>query len=164
VFKRSLFLAALSLLTISLYGLSANAQEQGPNGQDSMAQGGMTNDQHEHGRGGHGQMDPAARVKELTQKLSLSSDQQSKIRSILEDQQKQVAQLRNDSSMSQQDRRSKFMELHQNAASQIRSVLNDDQQKKFDAMQQQHKNREGKQRGGWNEAPPSGQSNPQNPQ
>jgi hypothetical protein len=159
MFKRSLFLAALSLFTISLYGLSANAQQQGSNGQDSMAQ-----EQHEQGHGGHGQMDPAARTKELSQKLNLSSDQQSKIQSILEDQQKQFAQLRNDSSMSQQDRRSKFMELHQSAASQIRSVLNDDQQKKFDAMEQRHKDRNGKQRGGWNEAPPSSQSNPPNPQ
>jgi periplasmic protein CpxP/Spy len=162
MFKRSLYLAALSVLTVSLYAFSANAQGQGPNGQDSMAQGGMANAQHEHGQGGH-HMDPAARTKELSQKLSLSSDQQSKVQSILEDQQKQFAQLRNDSSLSQQDRRSKFMEMHQNTVSQIRSVLNDEQQKKFDAMQERHKEREGRQRGGWNEAPPSQQSNPQNP-
>lgn len=162
MFKRSLYLAALSVLTVSLYAFAANAQEQGSSGQGSMAQGSMANEQHEHG--GHGKMDPAAHAKELSQKLNLSSDQQSKVQSILEDQQKQFANLRNDTSLSQQDRHSKFMELHQNTASQIRSVLNPDQQKKFDAIEERHKNHEGRQRGGWNEAPPSSQPNQQNPQ
>jgi Spy/CpxP family protein refolding chaperone len=70
----------------------------------------------------------------LTKQLNLTSDQQSKIKPILENQAEQMQKLHQDSSLSQQDRMSKMREIHQNTTSQIRETLTPDQQQKLDAM------------------------------
>jgi periplasmic protein CpxP/Spy len=88
-----------------------------------------------------GGMDPAQRTQELTQKLKLSSDQQSKVQSIYESAKSQMESLHKDSSMSQEDRRSKMMEIHKNADAQVRDVLDSNQQKKFDEMQARREQR-----------------------
>jgi periplasmic protein CpxP/Spy len=112
-------------------GTLAYAQESQPANQDSTTVPSM---HHQHGKRGGG--DPAKQVQHLTKELNLNSDQQSKVKSILEDQQKQMQSLRADTSMQQADKRSKFMDLRQSSSSQIRALLNADQQKKFDAMKQ----------------------------
>lgn len=90
----------------------------------------------------HGQMPSVdERVQHLTKKLNLNDDQQAKVKSILEDQQKQMASLRQDTSLSQQDRRSKFKDIHQDTMQKVRGVLNPDQQKQFDQMQAKRKER-----------------------
>ena len=79
------------------------------------------------------------RVHHLTKMLSLSDDQQAKVKSILEDQQSQATALRQDASLSQQDRRAKFQQIHEATQGKIRDVLTDEQKTKFDQMQAQHK-------------------------
>ena len=49
-------------------------------------------------------------LKHLTKKLNLSDDQQAKLKPILEDQRKQMDGIRNDSSLSREDRFSKMQE------------------------------------------------------
>ena len=102
-----------------------------------------------HRHGGWGHQDTGKRVQHLTKKLNLSSDQQSKIKGILDQQQTQFQSLHQDSSMSRQDRHAKMMDLRKSTDDQIRAVLNPDQQKTFDEMRQkqmermrQHKERE----------------------
>ena len=46
-----------------------------------------------------------------------------------------MEKLRSDSSLSQDDRRSKMMDIHKASNDQIRALLNSDQQKKWDEMQ-----------------------------
>jgi hypothetical protein len=82
-----------------------------------------------------GGMDPAQHTQELTQKLKLNSDQQSKVLSIYESAKSQMEGLRKDSSMSQEDRRSKMMEIRKNTDAQVREVLDSNQQRKWDEMQ-----------------------------
>ncbi len=86
----------------------------------------------------HGPFDPAQHTQELTKKLKLTSDQQTKVQSILESEHSQMASLRQDSSVSQQDRHSKMMDIHQTSDSQIRALLDPNQQKKWDEMQAKH--------------------------
>ena len=93
------------------------------------------------GHGKHGKQDPAERVQKLSKKLNLSSEQQTKVQGILESQQQQMQSLRQDTSLSAQDRKAKAADLRQSTSSQIRAVLNADQQKKFDQMEQTHKQR-----------------------
>lgn len=94
---------------------------------------------------GRGPMSVDDRVKMLADRLNLSDDQQSKVKSILTDSQKQQQSIRDDSSLSEDDRRSKMRGLRESTNSKIREVLNDDQKKKFDEMQQQMRGRgEGK--------------------
>jgi Spy/CpxP family protein refolding chaperone len=86
----------------------------------------------------HGPFDPAQRTQELTKKLKLTSDQQTKVQSILESEHSQMESLRQDSSVSQQDRHGKMMDIHQTSDSQIRALLDPTQQKKWDEMQAKH--------------------------
>jgi protein CpxP len=87
----------------------------------------------EHGRGGH--FDPAQRTERLTKELKLTSDQQPKVLDILKSEQSKMQDLRSDSSVSQDDRRSKMMDIHKASDDQIRALLDANQQKKFDEMQ-----------------------------
>lgn len=105
--------------------------------QDSPSQN-QNNDQppsQEHGR--HHGMDPAQRTQELTRKLKLTSDQQAKVKDALESEHSQMETLHQDSSLSQDDRRSKMMDIRKSTATQIRGLLDSNQQKKWDEMQAQ---------------------------
>jgi Spy/CpxP family protein refolding chaperone len=87
-------------------------------------------------------------VKRMAKQLSLNDDQQQKLKPILEDQRQQMQQLRNDSSLSQDEKFNKMRDVHEKASSQIKALLNEDQQKKFDEMQQKHRERWESRRGG----------------
>lgn len=87
----------------------------------------------------HGMPSVDERLQHLTKMLNLSSDQQAKVKTILEEQRDQMTALKGDTSMSQQDRRAKFQSIHQDAHQKIEGVLNDEQKAKFEQMQTQHK-------------------------
>lgn len=79
------------------------------------------------------------RVQHLTKALNLTTDQQAKVKSILEDQKNQMASLKQETSLSKQDRHAKFQAIHQETRQKIQAVLTDDQQAKFEQMQARHK-------------------------
>ena len=126
----ALLLAALACTAVPF----AAAQDSGSssNDQPSANAGGPS----EHGRGGH--FDPAKRTEMLTKRLKLTADQQPKVLDILKSAQSQMQSLRSDSSVSQEDRRSKMMDIHKTSDDQIRALLDANQQKKWDAMQSEH--------------------------
>lgn len=107
---------------------------------------------------GHHHFDPAKQTERLTKKLNLTSDQQAKVQDILTSAQSQMQGLRSDSSMSQDDLRSKMMEIHKTSADQIRALLDPTQQKKFDEMQSRRGHRKHGQGGADSGASPSGNS------
>jgi periplasmic protein CpxP/Spy len=121
----ALLLAAL-VYTVAPF---ASAQDNGSGDQQSTTAGAPP----EHGRGGH--FDPEKRTEMLTKQLKLTSDQQPKVLDILKTTQSQMQSLRSDSSVSQDDRRSKMMEIHKTSNDQIRALLDPTQQKKWDTMQ-----------------------------
>jgi Spy/CpxP family protein refolding chaperone len=87
--------------------------------------------------GGRGQgMNADAQLEHMSQALNLTDDQKTRIKPILQDGFKQLQQIRQDSSLSEQDRRAKFQEVHQKMMSDIRPILNADQQKKLDEMRE----------------------------
>ena len=97
-------------------------------------------------------------LKHLTKKLKLSDEQQTKLKPILEDQHKQMDQLREDSSLSRQEKFSKMQEIRQNSDTQIKSVLTEDQQKNFDKMRAEQQDRMKQWHRGGANAPPAGAS------
>lgn len=121
------------LLVIALAGLTCAVSA--PAIAQDNAQPPQSNEQGEHG---HRHFDPAKRAERLTKELNLNSDQQAKVLDVMKSEQSQMESLHSDSSMSQDDRRSKMMDIHKTSNDQIRSVLDPDQQKKFDAMQSKH--------------------------
>ena len=86
------------------------------------------------GRGPGQPMTADQRLQRMSQQLNLSADQQQQIKPILENESKQMQALREDTSLSPDDRRSKMMQIRQESASQIKPILNVDQQKQFDEM------------------------------
>jgi periplasmic protein CpxP/Spy len=105
----------------------------------------------------HGPPDPAERTKELTKRLNLTPDQQTKVLDALQSQHSQMESLRQDSSLSQQDRRAKMMEIHKSTDEQIRGLLDSTQQKKWDEMQARHERGMENRHSG---PPDAGQQNP----
>ncbi|HYM08774.1 MAG TPA: hypothetical protein VEU11_19640 [Terriglobales bacterium] len=113
------------------------------------------------GMGHHPMMSVDDQLQHLTKKLKLSDDQQAKLKPILEDQNKQMQQIHNDSSLSREDRFSKMQDLRQSSDTQIKSVLNEEQQKSFDKMREEQRERmKNWRRGG--DTPPPPPSNPDN--
>ncbi|MGB0030959.1 MAG: hypothetical protein WBP77_07205 [Candidatus Sulfotelmatobacter sp.] len=106
----------------------------------AAAQDNQSNDQQappsqENGGRHHGPPDPARRTAELTKQLNLTSDQQAKVLSVLQSERSQMESLHQDTSLSQQDRRTKMMDIRKTTDSQIRALLDANQQKKWDEMQ-----------------------------
>jgi protein CpxP len=125
------------LLTVVLAGglmcavvPSAVAQDAGSNDQQPAPAGAPP----ERGPG-HGRFDPSRRSEMLTKQLNLNSDQQTKVQDILKSEQSQMEKIHADSSLSQEERRSKMMDIHKSFNDQIRTLLDAGQQKKWDEMQ-----------------------------
>jgi len=126
--------AAVLLFSISGFAQAPASQDQG--------------DAEHQGAGMHNRrMDPEQQLERMSKQLNLTDDQKAKVKPILEQQHEQMQSLRQDTSLSQQDRRAKFQEIHQNAMSQIRPLLNENQQKKFDKMLQRQEERRSQRRG-----------------
>jgi hypothetical protein len=113
------------------------------------------------GNGGwqHHQMDPAKRTAELTKRLKLTSDQQTKVQDILTTEKTQMESLHQDASTAPQDRRAKMMDIRQTSNTQIRALLDAGQQKKWDEMQARHEQMMENHHGG----PPAGSDQPAPP-
>lgn len=106
----------------------------------------------EHGHGGH--FDPAHRTERLTKELKLTSDQQPKVLDILKSQQSKMQDLRSDSSLSQNDRRSKMMDIRKASDDQIRALLDVNQQKKWGEIQSRRGQWQGHHQDGHGESAP----------
>ena len=84
--------------------------------------------------GPHQPMSADQRLQMMTQQLNLTSDQQTKIKPILENESTQMQSLRSDSSLSQQERRARCRRYGENTNSQIKPILNADQQTQWQQM------------------------------
>ncbi len=85
---------------------------------------------------GHKHMTPDEQVARMTQRYSLTADQQTQIKPILANQHQQMKALRQDTSLSQQDKMAKMKSIRDDSSSKIQAVLNDSQKQKFAQDQQ----------------------------
>jgi len=109
------------------------------------------------GQWGHGQpMTADQRLQMMTKQLNLTTDQQEKIKPLLESESQQMQTLRQDSSLSREDRMTKMQQIRQSTNDQIKSSLNADQQQKFEQMM----SHQGHGRGGPGGTPPPAGSGP----
>ena len=74
----------------------------------------------------------------LSEKLNLTDDQKAKLRPILQDQMQQMKAVREDSSLSEEQKRAKMKPIHESLHDQINAVLTPEQQAKFKQMRQEH--------------------------
>jgi Spy/CpxP family protein refolding chaperone len=87
--------------------------------------------------GDHGVPTAEGQLKFLTAKLDLTSDQQQKIKPILQDLHNSTVKFVQDESMSHEERMSKLKDSHYAADKKIRAILNDGQKKKLDQVEQE---------------------------
>ena len=127
--------AALLLCSVSLV-LPALAQTGSTDG--APPQGQQQGPPPGGGRRGGG---PEQRLERMTKELNLSADQQTKIKAILEDGRTKMMALRNDESVSQDDKRAKMGELMKAENLNIKVVLDDTQKAKFDEMEKREAER-----------------------
>ena len=91
------------------------------------------------GQNGHQEMmTPEAMVDHLSTQLNLTEDQRAKIKPIAEDVYKRMNEVHQDSSLSEQERRTEMKQIHENALAQVKTLLNPDQQKKLEEMMSSH--------------------------
>ena len=83
---------------------------------------------------GHSAMSADAHLQMLSEKLNLTEDQKAKLKPILEDQAEQLRSLRNDTSLTPEQKAAKKKAIHETTHDQINAVLTPDQQAKFKEM------------------------------
>lgn len=76
----------------------------------------------------------SALLDRLTKQLNLTGDQQTKLKPIIEEEEKQMDAVRKDNTLSAQARRDKITQIRLMTKPQIEAILTPDQQKKFDQM------------------------------
>lgn len=97
---------------------------------------------------GRRQFDPQQRVNILAKRLNLSDDQKGKLQAIFADSQQQMQGVRQDSSLSRQDKMEKMKSLRSQTEDKINGILNDDQKQKYAQMKEQAQERMQERRGG----------------
>ena len=119
-----------TLLAASLFAMAALAQQNPP----AQPSGDQKQGGHGHMGMGPGMGNVDDHVKELTTKLNLTADQQTKVKAILEENHQQMQATMNDQSMSKEDKHAKMKSMHDSVHTKVRAVLTDEQKPKFDAM------------------------------
>jgi periplasmic protein CpxP/Spy len=100
--------------------------------------------------GHHGTMDPDEQLARMTTRYSLTAEQQDQVKPILASQQHQMQGLREDTSLSREDRMAKMQTIRSDSNAKIKAVLNDDQKKQFeqDQLRMQQKGQGARPNGG----------------
>ncbi len=77
----------------------------------------------------------------MAKKLGLSSDQKAQIEPILADRDQQMQTLRNNTSLTPQDRKAQIRSIVQGSDSKIEAILSDTQKQQYEQMKQEHRAR-----------------------
>ena len=125
-----LLLFALAILAIVL--IAAKVASSAPLPQSNQQQG------WHHGPAAMG---PEQELGWFSDKLKLTDDQKSKIKPLIEDEHKQLTALREDSSLSREEKRAKFRQIHTSTFDQIRPLLTEQQEATLQQMEQQREQR-----------------------
>jgi len=123
------FAGVLALSGLIALGSTSFAQTNNPPQRPPAGAGGPG------GRGGP-RMTPDERLKQLSEVLSLTKDQEAKIKPILEDEAKKMQAVRADTALSQEDRRAKMREIREESSKKIQEVLTPEQKEKYAKMPQ----------------------------
>jgi Spy/CpxP family protein refolding chaperone len=132
--------AAVLLVGTGLAVSSALAQQDAPPPPPDQTQGPPPNGSMGPGSMRHG---PSIdrRVEMLKNRLNLTPDQTTQIRSILEGEHSRMEALHSNASLSPQDRHTQMMSIHQDSESRIRATLTSEQAATFDQMQARQRER-----------------------
>jgi len=142
-------LSGLLATGLALGTAAAFAQQDSPAAPDASAP------QPGPGRMGRQQMTPDEQVARMTKRYNLSADQQTQIKPILADQQTKMMALRQDSSLSRDDKMAKMKGIREDSNTKIQAILNDSQKQKYAEDQQKMQERMMQRGGGAPGGPPA---------
>jgi hypothetical protein len=127
----------LLTIVVALLLATGTLAQSGQGHDDSKHQGSGQGVGQSHGSGaGHGVPTVEEQLKVLTEKLSLTGDQQAKVKPILQELHDATLKLMQDEKLSHEERLDRVRPLRGNADKRIREILNDDQKKKLDQYEQ----------------------------
>jgi Spy/CpxP family protein refolding chaperone len=101
------------------------AEEKKPAGERPARQAGAAN---------RARLNPETRLKELTEKLNLTADQQEKVKAVYAKNVETLKGMREDKSLSEETKRQKFMEMRKTELQEINGILTPEQQEKMKAL------------------------------
>jgi len=78
-----------------------------------------------------------AKLQTLSSELNLTDEQKAQIKPILQDEVQQLKSVKDDASLSPDQKKAKVAEIRQSHKSQMSSILTPDQQKKLDSIKEQ---------------------------
>ncbi len=134
---------------------ASNTEAAAPTGENNGPGGGGP------GQGGGQRRTPAERVEQMKTSLGLSDDQAQKITAVFEAQRPAMDALRNDQSLSQDQRREKMEAMRQTMDQQLSAILTPEQKTKWDEERAKMRERFGNRQGGGRRG--GGQNAPQSP-
>ena len=146
--KRNLILTIIACGASLALCPGLHAQDASP----SPSTTGTESGQHPWGHhGGGGDM-----LERLTKALDLTPEEVTQIKPILETQHTQIQAIREDSTLSQEDKKAKAKGIHETATTQINAILTPEQQTKYAELQQKMRDHHhGGGAGGADQAAPS---------
>jgi protein CpxP len=80
---------------------------------------------------------PKSQVQRLVDQLNLTADQKAKADPFLEEDAKKIRALRDDSSLSPEDRKKKSAEIRKGTVSKLKPILTEDQWKQFEQLREE---------------------------
>ena len=119
----ALILSGAMTLPIAALAQTSNSAASGNTGSTAQTQ--------EKERGERGE--------KLAQELNLTPDQREALKSIRENEKQQAQAIKSDSSLTRDQKRTKFKELRKSSHEQMMAKLTPDQQQKFKEMRKEHR-------------------------
>ncbi len=141
--------AILALCALTMSAVPAMAQDNTTPSSAPAGQQGQPGGHHDPAQMEQHQLDM------MTKRLNLTPDQVTQIKAIDDAERPQMMALRQDTTMSRDDKHSKMTALRQDRETKIRTVLTDDQKSKFDAMVAKEHERMENHQGGHDGPPPA---------
>ncbi len=138
---KRIHIGAILLGAVLVFAMIGLAKSQSPQSGDQSTVPGqqVPGQQGQQNRNGDVAQSPAAELADqLTGMLNLSDSQAAKVKSVLEEERGKMMALRDDPTLSLEDKEAKLLVIRQNASQQIMSVLSPEQQQKLlEVLQQQ---------------------------
>src|SRR5258708_205912 len=88
---------------------------------------------------------PKSQVQRIVDQLNLTPDQKAKADPFLEEEAKKIRALRNDNSLSDEDRKKKTAEIRKGTVAQLKPILTEDQWKQFQQLREERQKQSKKQ-------------------
>jgi Spy/CpxP family protein refolding chaperone len=125
-----MFMSKFGILIVFALFATLSAFAQSSSSSDSTSSSNSTSTQkHKQMRGKRAEQ----RLKRLSKKLNLTDEQKEKARPIVQDEEKQIADLDNDSAMTPQQKHKKTREIRMASRTQLDSILTPEQREKLPA-------------------------------